>query len=89
MKKITLTLSDEAEKVFNDLMYSLPKDKDGTGMCTQSEAICYALQRMDHLEQQPQMNEERIFVETKGNDATHVVHEYGTNKTVGVIEYKT
>ena len=43
MKKITVTLSDEAEKVFNEIMYSLPKNKDGTGMCTQSDAINYAL----------------------------------------------
>ncbi len=44
MKKITVTLSDEAEKVFNDIMYSLPKDEEtGEGMCTQSEAINHAL----------------------------------------------
>ena len=50
MKKITVTLSDEAEKIFNELMYSLPKKEDGSGMCTQSEAINYALQKMDLLE---------------------------------------
>lgn len=35
------------------------------------------------------ISEDRIFIETKENDATHAVYEYGTNKTVGVIEYKT
>lgn len=50
MKKITVTLSDDAEKVFNEIMYALPKEEDGTGMCTQSEAINYALQKMDLLE---------------------------------------
>jgi hypothetical protein len=43
MKKITVTLSDESEKVFNDIMYSLAKEEDGTGMCTQSDAINHAL----------------------------------------------
>ena len=51
MKKITVTLTDEAEKVFNEIMYALPKEEDGTGMCNQSEAICHALQRMDFLEE--------------------------------------
>ena len=50
MKKLTIILTDEGEKVFNDLMYSLPKDEDGSGMCTQNEAINYALQRMNFLE---------------------------------------
>ena len=43
MKKITVTLSDEVEKVFNDIMYSLPKEEDGSGTCTQSDAINHAL----------------------------------------------
>ena len=43
MKKITVTLSDEGERVFNDIMYSLPKEDDGSGMCTQSDAINHAL----------------------------------------------
>ena len=49
MKKITVTLSDEAEKVFNDIMYSLPKEEDGTGMCNQSEAISHALVNYQEL----------------------------------------
>ena len=49
MKKITVTLSDEAERVFNDIMYSLPKDHEtGEGMCTQSEAISFALTEYEH-----------------------------------------
>ena len=43
MRKITVTLSDEGERVFNDIMYSLPKEDDGSGMCTQSDAINHAL----------------------------------------------
>ena len=43
MKKITITLSDEAEKVFNDIMYDLPHNEDGTGVCTQSDAINHSL----------------------------------------------
>jgi len=50
MKKITITLSDEAEKVFNEIMYSLPKDPEtGEGMCTQSDAINYALINNEEL----------------------------------------
>ena len=43
MKKITVTLSDKAEAYFDEIMYSLPKYADGSGMCTQSQAINYAL----------------------------------------------
>jgi len=50
MKKITVTLSDEAEKYFNEIMYSLPKEDDGSGMCTQSEAINYALLYLKNFE---------------------------------------
>ena len=50
MKKITVTLSDEGEKVFNDIMYSLPKDQEtGEGMCTQSEAINHALTEYENF----------------------------------------
>lgn len=42
MKKIKATITDDAEKAFNEIMYSLPKNKDGTGMCTQSQAVGYA-----------------------------------------------
>ena len=55
MKKITVTLTDEAEIVFNELMYSLPKNDDGSGMCSQSSVICYALQRMNYLEQKEEI----------------------------------
>ena len=44
MKKITVTLSDKAEKQFNEIMYSLPENEDGTGMCTQSQAVNYAFE---------------------------------------------
>ena len=57
MKRITVTLTDEAEKVFNEIMYSLPKEKDGSGMCTQSDAISYALNRMWSLEQTEEEND--------------------------------
>ena len=50
MKKITVTLNDEAEKFFNEIMYSLPKEPDGTGMCSQSDAINYALLSLQEFE---------------------------------------
>ncbi len=31
----------------------------------------------------------RMFVEAKGKEATHVAHEYGTNKTLGIKELPT
>ena len=43
MKKITVTLSDKAEAYFDEIMYSLPKYADGSGMCTQSQVINYTL----------------------------------------------
>lgn len=52
MKKITVTLNDEAEKMFNEIMYSLPKDPDGSGMCSQSDAINYALIQLAAAEKQ-------------------------------------
>jgi len=61
MKKITVTLSDEAEAYFNEIMYSLPKEEDGTGMCTQSDAINYALMALEDLEEKghiPFLNED-------------------------------
>jgi len=58
MKRITVTLTDEAEKVFNEIMYSLPKDEEtGEGMCTQDQAISYALVKMWEMEQKEE-NEE-------------------------------
>ena len=51
MKKITVTLNDEAEAFFNEIMYSLAKEEDGTGMCTQSDAINYALLSLQEFEQ--------------------------------------
>ncbi len=50
MKKITITLTDESERFFNEIIYSLPKETDGSGMCTQSEAINYALLRLQIFE---------------------------------------
>jgi hypothetical protein len=50
MKKITITLSKKAEKVFNEIMYSLPKEQDGSEMCKQSKAINYALESIGELE---------------------------------------
>ena len=44
MKRITVKLTKKAEKAFNEIMYSLPKDNYGTGMCTQSQAVSYALE---------------------------------------------
>jgi len=57
MKRITVTLTDDAERVFNEIMYSLPKEKDGSGLCTQSQAISYALNRMWSLEQTEEEND--------------------------------
>ena len=57
MKKITVTLTDEAEIVLNEIMYSLPKEKDGSGMCSQSDAVSYALNRMWAMEQTEQDND--------------------------------
>ena len=50
MKKITVNLTDKAESAFNEIMYSLPKHPDGTGMCTQSQAISYALECVQAFE---------------------------------------
>jgi len=50
MKKITITLSDEAEKFFNE--YSLPKEEDGMGKCTQSDAINHALMNLKEFEEE-------------------------------------
>ena len=44
MKRITVELTEEAEKAFNEIMYSLPKNTDGSGTCTQSQAVSYALE---------------------------------------------
>jgi hypothetical protein len=57
MKKITITLTDKAEEVFNEIMYALPREEDGTGMCTQSQAICHALEMMWEYEQAEQATE--------------------------------
>ena len=50
-KKITITLSDKAEEYFNEVMYSLPKNDDGTGMCTQNQAINHVLEAAYDFEQ--------------------------------------
>lgn len=50
MKKITVTLSDKAEKYFNEVMYSLPKNADGTGICSQSQAINESLETLSDFE---------------------------------------
>lgn len=66
MKKITVTLSDKAEAYFDDIMYSLPKYADGSGMCTQSQAINYALVSLQAAEKKwdnepdPTVTEEEI-----------------------------
>jgi hypothetical protein len=52
MKKITVTLSDNAEKVFNEIMYSLPKHEDGSGMCTQNQAVSYAFETIGLFEKE-------------------------------------
>ena len=65
MKKITITLSDEAERFFNEIMYSLPKETDGSGMCTQSEAINYALLNLsifENIYESPYIGEETIDI---------------------------
>lgn len=52
MKTIRVTLSDDAVKVFNEIMYSLPKHEDGTGMCTQSQAVSYAFETLGLFEKE-------------------------------------
>jgi hypothetical protein len=49
-KTIRITLSDEAEKQFNEIMYALPKNEDGSGICTQSQAINHALIELAEFE---------------------------------------
>ena len=56
MKSIKITLSDKAEKVFNKIVYSLPKNEDGTGICTQSQAINYALESIGEFEEKMDMD---------------------------------
>jgi hypothetical protein len=50
MKKITVTLSDEAEAYFNEILYSLPKPGTEGDLCTQSDAINYALLSLQEFE---------------------------------------
>jgi hypothetical protein len=50
MKKITVILDDESEVYFNEIMYSLPKYKDGTGTCTQNQAVNYVFRSLKMVE---------------------------------------
>jgi len=50
MKKITVTLNDEAERFFNEIMYSLPKPGTEGDLCTQSDAINHALISLSEME---------------------------------------
>lgn len=49
--KITVTLTGKAEKMYNEIMYSLPENEDGSGMCTQSQAVNYAFKELALFEQ--------------------------------------
>lgn len=61
MKKITVTLTDKAEKYFNEVAYSL--DFEGR-TATQSEVISHCLQELSDFEQ------------TFGGDLTTFLQEY-------------
>lgn len=52
MKKITVLLSEKANQQLNEILYSLPKNNDGSGLCTQSAAINYCLESMKDFEDQ-------------------------------------
>ena len=83
MKKITVTLSDKAEKYFNDIMYSLPRHADGSGMCTQSQAINYTLVSLQAAEkkweaekdQEPEITEKELW------------EEYSEHRTVNINDF--
>lgn len=47
-KKITITLSDKAEKFFNEVMYSLEGCNEKP--CTQTEAINWCLEALQDFE---------------------------------------
>jgi len=51
MKKITVTLNDEAERFFNEIMYALPKPGTEGDLCTQSDAINHALISLSEMEE--------------------------------------
>lgn len=61
-KKITVTLSDEAEKYFNEVAYSL--DKGDGKVATQSEVINHCLTEL------------ALFEENAGQDVTGWLKEY-------------
>ena len=51
MKKITITLNGEAERFFNEIMYSLPKPGTEGDLCSQSDAINHALISLSEMEE--------------------------------------
>ena len=73
MKKITVTLNDEAEAYFHELMYSLPKNEDGSGMCSQSDAINYALIGIKVIEE---ITEELDLCDECNEKAEELIQKY-------------
>ena len=63
MKKITVTLSDKAEKYFNDVAYSL--DNGDGKVATQSEVISHCLEEL------------QMFEEASGQDVTGYLRDNG------------
>jgi hypothetical protein len=51
MAKITIELSQKAEKYFNEVQYSLPKNPDGTGIATISQCVNECLETLADFEQ--------------------------------------
>jgi len=60
-----------------------------SGIDNYSQVIIQLLESYHQAKSKEEGKGKRTFTETDSNDATHVVHEYGTNKTVGVIEIST
>lgn len=79
-KKITITLSDKAEKYFNELMYSLP-GKNGEGLCTQSEAINESLETLSDFEDITQ-NQLRNWIDAFKSIPNEDKKEFASNPIV-------
>lgn len=62
MKRITVTLSDKAEKYFNEVAYSL--DYGDGKVATQSQVISHCLEEL------------ALFEENAGQDVTGYLEEY-------------
>lgn len=50
--KINLTIEGKAESQLIEILYSLPKNSDGTGICSKKQALEYALECLYDFEEQ-------------------------------------